>query len=113
MPGRCGGTGRHAGFRFLCPHGRAGSSPVTGTRVRHSPLPLTFVDLWPRVDGKRATTPQDCCAFTGSPRYELSTESKVLAAAAAIYVHCEARHARGAALPRFDRLPFTASSALD
>src|SRR5699024_530263 len=113
MPGRCGGTGRHAGFRFLCPHGRAGSSPVTGTRVRHSPLPLTFVDLWPRIDGKRATTPQNCCSFTGSPRYELSTDSKFLAAAAAIYVQCEAMYALTSTLSRFDRLPFTASYAIE
>jgi hypothetical protein len=29
---RCGGIGRHARLKILCPSGRAGSSPAGGTK---------------------------------------------------------------------------------
>lgn len=48
-----------------------------------------------------------------APGVELSTSSEFLAAAAAIWVQCEAMYALTSTLSRFDRFPFTAAYAIE
>lgn len=55
-PGPSGGIGRRSGFKILCPNGRAGSSPASGTSFQN------------------VTTADHTVEFDGAPRNKKSVQ---------------------------------------
>jgi uncharacterized protein len=63
-PRRCGGIGRRAGLRILCPKGRGGSSPLTDTfvslRLQQKP---TAMKIGPNLDIDEQRLAEICKRF--------------------------------------------------